>query len=83
MCTKELRTGNYMEALLRASLLLGDRHRSVPIREITIAAYDSLERPRHLYPSCKIISSAHAAPPLAPPGAHVPPGESYLILYPR
>ena len=82
MITKEIQSGNYMEALLRASLLLGDLHRTVPVYEITIAAFDSSGHSRHLYPKCRIISHDPLASRQMPLGVCAPLGEKYLILYP-
>ena len=73
MATKEIITGNYMEALLRASLLLGDLHRTTPIREITISAFQLQNHVRRLAPRCRIISQD------AP---YENAAEDYLILYP-
>ena len=82
MITKEIQSSNYLEALLRASLLLGDLHRAVPVHEITIAAFDSSGHSRHLYPKCRIISHDPLASQQMSPGVYVPMGEKYLILYP-
>ena len=82
MVTKEIQSGNYMEALLRASLLLGDLHRAVPVHEITIAAFDSSGHSHHLYPKCRIISHDPLVSRQMPPGVCAPLGEKYLILYP-
>ena len=82
MITKEIQSSNYMEALLRASLLLGDLHRAVPVHEITIAAFDSSGHSRHLYPKCMIISHDPLASQQMPPGGCAPLEEKYLILYP-
>ena len=77
MITKELQSDNYMEALLRASLLLGDLHRTIPVYEITIAAFDSSEQSRRLYPRCVLLASHRM-----PLEVDTSKGEKYLILYP-
>ena len=80
--TKELRENNYMEALLRAALLLGDFRRSVPVREITISGFQVQNHVRKLYPRCRIVAQSKHQPH---PTAIVIPessGEDYLILYP-
>ena len=82
MITKEIQSGNYMEALLRASLLLGDLHRTVPVQEITIAEFDSSGHSRHLYPKCRIISIDPLKSHQMPLEDYIPMGEKYLILYP-
>ena len=82
MNTKELMEGNYMEALLRAAVLLGDLHRTVPVREITISGFVIRNHVRQLYPRCRIV--ARAEQPACSVGTVLPatPGEDYLILYP-
>ena len=82
MNTKELMEGNYMEALLRAAILLGDLHRTVPVREITISGFLIQNNVRKLYPRCKIVAqneqNAYPVSTIVP----VPTDEDYLILYP-
>ena len=80
--TKELMEGNYMEALLRAALLLGDLHRTVPVHEITISGFMVRNQVRKLYPRCRIV--AHTEYPYyhAETFFPDPPGEDYLLLYP-
>ena len=77
---KELMEDNYMHALLRATLLLGDLHRRIPVREITIAGFLVQNHVRRLYPRCKMVAQAEeeAASPISSDTA----GEDYLILYP-
>lgn len=82
MDKKELLESNYMAALLRAALLLGDLHHTPPVRGITISAFQIRGHTRHLYLRCRIIvqdspffhpdRTTHSAL------AH----EEYLILYP-
>lgn len=43
---------NYMEALLRAALLLGD----LPVQEITISGFLIRSHVRKLYPRCKMVA---------------------------
>lgn len=69
---KELVEGSYMEALLRAAVLLGDLHRTVPVREITISGFLVQNRVRRLCSRCKIVSAEQSDQS----------GEAYLILYP-
>lgn len=78
--TKELMENNYMEALLRAVLLLGDLHRAVPVHEITISGFLIRDHVRKLYPRCRI--QAQIAPVSASTVLPASPGENYLILYP-
>ena len=80
--TKELRENNYMEALLRAALLLGDLHRTAPVREITISGFVIRNHIRKLYPRCR-ISVQPALDPYSPTTiVQDSSGEDYLILYP-
>ena len=82
MNTKELIEGNYMEALLRAAILLGDLHRTVPVREITISGFIIRDNVRRLYLRCKIVAQneqlSYAVLTVIPSL----PAEDYLILYP-
>jgi len=82
MNTKERMEGNYMEALLRAAILLGDLHRTVPVREITISGFLIRNHIRKLYPRCKIV--AQNEQPSYPVSTVIPPmpAVDYLILYP-
>ena len=82
MRTKELLTDNYMEALLRAAILLGDLHRTVPVHEISISGFMIHDNVRKLYPRCKIV--AHNEQCTYPVSTVIPSplAENYLILYP-
>ena len=79
--TKELTVNNYMEALLRAALLLGDLHRAVPVHEITISGFLIHNHVRKLYPRCKIAAQSELC--AYPTSTVIPssPAEDYLILY--
>jgi len=78
----ELMENNYIQALLRAALLLGDMHRSVTVHEITISAFADRNHVRTLYPRCRII--AQSAPGPYPESVVSPAsrGQDYLILFP-
>ena len=82
MNTKELMEGNYMEALLRAALLLGDLHRTVPVREITISGFLIRNHVRKLYPRCRIVAQSSQFSHPCDTLLSGSPGEDYLILYP-
>ena len=56
--TKELMENNYMQALLRATILLGDLRRQIPVREITISGFLVQNHVRKLYPRCKMVAHA-------------------------
>ena len=78
----ELMENNYMEALLRAALLLGDLHRTVPVHEITISGFLIRNHARKLYPRCKIVAQMKQQVYPVETVLPEPPGENYLILYP-
>ncbi len=82
MTTKEIMEGSYMEALLRAALLLDELRRTTPVHEITISGFRICNHVRKLYPQCRIVAmdsrSSDPADATVPPS----PGEDYLILYP-
>lgn len=80
--TKELTESNYMEALLRAAILLGDLHRTVPVHEITISGFMIRDNIRKLYPRCKIIAQTGQNTYPVSTVISSPPAEDYLILYP-
>lgn len=83
MHTKELVEKNYMEALLRAALLLGDAHRNVPICEITIAGFHECNHVRKLYPRCRIHVQADPQKPPVKGSFTAAKEEYYLLLYPH
>lgn len=80
--TKELTENNYMEALLRAAILLGDLHRTVPVREITISGFMIRDNVRKLYPRCKIVAQIELNSFPVSTVIPSPSAEDYLILYP-
>lgn len=82
MRTKELMTGNYMEALLRAAILLGDLHRTVPVHEISISGFLIRDNVRKLYPRCKIVAQNEQCTYPVSTVIPSPLAENYLILYP-
>lgn len=80
--TIELVENNYMEALLRAALLLGDLHRTVPVHEITISSFMICKHIRKLYPRCRIQTQVdHVAYTRSMVHSETL-GENYLILFP-
>ena len=80
--TRELTENNYMEALLRAALLLGDLHRTVPVHEITISGFAVRDHARKMYPRCRIVARPVLNPCSSATFAQDSSGEDYLILYP-
>lgn len=76
--TREIMTKNYMEALLRAALLLGDRHQEAQFREIAISGFRGYGQERQLSPRCRImLESGHQVP------AHGENEGQILILFPE
>ena len=71
----EVIASNYMEALLRAALILGERGRDPRVNEIRIAAFCMRGATRQLYPKCKISMEACARSKA--------PAAQLLILYPE
>lgn len=82
MNTKELMEDSYMEALLRAALLLGDLHRAVPVREITVSGFVIRNNVRKLYPRCRMLARSEQNARSVSTAFSSPPAEDYLILYP-
>ena len=71
----EVIASNYMEALLRAALILGERKRTPRVNEIRISAFCMRGAKRELLPKCKISLEADAGPDT--------PAAQLLILYPE
>ena len=71
----EVIASNYMEALLRAALILGERGRDPRVEEIRISSFCMRGAQRLLRARCKITVTAGGGPnaPAAP----------LLILYPE
>ena len=80
--TKELMENNYIEALLRAALLLGDLYHSAPVHEITISGFTIHDHVRELYPRCKIQVQTEQDSFFDAISSPTSQGENYLILYP-
>lgn len=71
---REVSASNFMEALLRAALILGDRRREQPINEIRILSCEMRGSTRQLHAQCRITME---------PVSHVPPNERIQIIYPE
>lgn len=69
----EINEKNYMEALLRAALIMGDLHLQKPIREITIAGCKMQKDVRQINPRCTMLAQ----------GANASDGEDFMILFPE
>jgi len=80
--TKEFKENNYMNALLRATILIGDLRRTVPVHEITICGYTIENHARRLYPRCKIVPQPILNPYAASATPTASPGDDYLVLFP-
>ena len=71
----EVIASNYMEALLRAALILGERGRKPRVNEIRISSFCMRGARRQLRPRCKISVEADVEPNA--------PTAQLLILYPE
>ena len=72
---REVITSNYMEALLRAALILGERGREPRVEQILISSFCIQGAQRQLHSKCKITLEACAGFSATP--------EQLLILYPE
>ena len=71
----EVIASNYMEALLRAALILGERGREPRVEEIRISSFCMRGEHRRLRHKCKITVEADARPDAS--------AVQLLILYPE
>ena len=71
----EVIASNYMEALLRAALILGERGREPRVEEIRISSFCMRGTHRQLRQKCKISVEAGVGPDAS--------AEWLLILYPE
>ena len=71
----EVIASNYMEALLRAALILGERGKEPRVEEIRVSSFYMHGARRQLRPVCKINMEADVAPSTT--------AEQLLILYPE
>ena len=81
MNTYEIYTDNFAEALLRATLLLGNLHRPYTIRRISIFTFSQEDHSRAPSPQCIIsmnLSSAFNPPQYADADSYV----DFDILFP-
>ena len=83
MQLKEIIVENYMQALLKAALLLGDPERTEAIRRIAVCAYRPDDSARRPLPRCLIFHEL--ALPLSASRACDPADGNveYRILYPE
>lgn len=72
--SREMKASNFMEALLQAALIMGDRRREQPVNEIRILACETRGTSRQLRPQCRITME---------PISQVPPSERVQIVYPE
>ncbi len=72
--SREMMASNFMEALLRAALIMADRRREQPVNEIRIVACETRGACRQLRPRCRITME---------PISQVPPSERVQIVYPE
>ena len=74
MMSREMAVSNFMEALLRAALILGDRSKEPPVKEIRILSFDAHGPGRQLHTRCRIIME---------PLSQTSHGERLQIVYPE
>jgi len=82
MYTKELSENTYIEALLRAALLLCDPRSAPCVHEITISAIETDSCPHRAHPRCRILPENHSLPGISASHAPIHKMKRYLILYP-
>ena len=82
MSVQEIFVENYMQALLKAALLLGDLHRSEPIHRVVISGFCHSDHLRILHSKCTIICEAKTVPPKIESDCLPASSSEYLILYP-
>ena len=82
MSAQEIIVENYMQALLKAALLLGDLHHSEPIHRVVISGFCYSDRLRILHSRCTIICEPKTVPPKIENNCIPASSSEYLILYP-
>lgn len=71
---REMLASNFMEALLRAALILGDKRQTPPVREICILSMDTNAPNHRLCARCRIFME---------PISKAPPEARVRIVYPE
>ena len=82
MYAHEIIVENYMQALLKAALLLGDLHHSEPIHRVVISEFCHSDHLRILHSKCTIICEPKTVPPKIESDCLSDSSSEYLILYP-
>ena len=82
MSAQEIIVENYMQALLKAALLLGDLHHSEPIHRVVISEFCHSDHLRILRSRCTIICEPKIVPPKIESDCLSGSSSEYLILYP-
>ena len=82
MSVQEIFVENYMQALLKAALLLGDLHHSEPIHRVVISGFCHSDPLRILHSRCTIICETQTVPPKIESDCIPASSSEYLILYP-
>lgn len=54
MVPSRFEASNYLEALLRAALILGDLHRTASVREVTISSMEKWDSGHRVQTRCRI-----------------------------
>ena len=82
MYAHEIIVENYMQALLKAALLLGDLRRSEPIHRVVISEFCHSDHLRILRSRCTIICEPKTVPSKIEDDCIPASSSEYLILYP-
>ena len=82
MYAHEIIVENYMQALLKAALLLGDLRHSESIHRVVISEFCHSDHLRILHSKCTIICEPKIVPPKIESDCLSDSSSEYLILYP-
>ena len=82
MYAHEIIVENYMQALLKAALLLGNLHPPEPIHRVVISGFCHSDHLRILHSKCTIICEPKTVPPKIESDCLSDSSSEYLILYP-
>ena len=82
MSAQEIIVENYMHALLKVALLLGDLHHSEPLHRAVISEFCYSDHLRILHSKCTIICESKTVPPKIESDCLSDSSSEYLILYP-
>lgn len=85
MAPTRFEASNFLEALLRAALILGDLRRATPVREITISSMQKWDSGHRVQTRCRITMEYDPVHRCLPGERAANPmeGERVLIVYPE